>query len=65
MDSINNAKDPNVVPFKAADESPDISMTSLRQNLVEMRKQARLHDREALSACLTLAISLAKATPKS
>lgn len=38
---------------------PDISMTSLKQQLSELRKQARLHERDSLAACLTLAISLA------
>jgi hypothetical protein len=47
----------NPVEFSAG--SPALSMNRLKQNLMEMRKQARLHEHEALSACLTLAISLA------
>ena len=47
----------NPVEFSAG--SPALSMNRLKQNLMEMRKQARPHEHEALSACLTLAISLA------
>lgn len=60
MDSFDSSPQTSAVAFSTRPEKPAASMVSLRQTLVELRKQARLHDREALVACLTLAISLAK-----
>lgn len=65
MDRLETTTEHSTVSYKTQIERPAISMTSLRQTLVELRKQARLHDREALTACLTLAISLAKTKPAS
>tara|TARA_R110002110_G_scaffold284987_2_gene499276 strand:+ start:39882 stop:40079 length:198 start_codon:yes stop_codon:yes gene_type:complete len=59
MDRLDTPTDTGVRSITGAVQKPTISMTALRQNLLELRKHARRHDREDLTACLTLAISLA------
>lgn len=59
MDRLESQTVSGVLDIADTPEKPDLPMTELRQNLLELRKQARRHDREDLTACLTLAISLA------
>lgn len=59
MDRIDNQSSTRVLEVEDEMDEPGLSMTSLRQRLTELRKEARLHDHEALTVCLTLAISLA------
>lgn len=63
MDRLDRTPESNTAEYETLSAQPNVSITALRQTLVEMRKQARLHDREALVACLTLAISLTKTNP--
>lgn len=59
MDSLDS---PTRTTLRDAADAPDTAtmpMAALRRNLLELRKHARQHEREDLTACLTLAISLA------
>ena len=58
MDRLNTSADVNALKAEAASAEPDMPMSALRQKLVELRRQARLHEHKALSDCLALAISL-------
>lgn len=60
MDRLENTPTVNATAYQTQAEDTQVSMAALRQKLIELRKQARLHDREALVACLTLAIAIAK-----
>lgn len=62
MDRLDSQGATRLLDIDETIDKPGLSMTSLRQQLTELRKQARLHDREALTVCLTLAISLAAPT---
>jgi len=59
MDRLDTPAASGVLDIAETLEKPAMSMTALRQSLLELRKHARRHDREDLTACLTLAISLA------
>lgn len=61
MDSVNTSTNRNTLDFEGPEASPDITMPALRQKLVELRRQAKLHEHKALSDCLALAISLTAA----
>ncbi len=58
MDRLNSETARATGEFEAPAQHPDMPMSALRQKLVELRRQARLHDHAALSDCLALAISL-------
>lgn len=58
MDSVNTSANRNALDFDRPEASPDMTMPALRQKLVELRRQAKLHEHKALSDCLALAISL-------
>ena len=59
MDRLETPTDSGVRSITGTVEKPTMSMTALRHSLLELRKHTRRHDREDLTACLTLAISLA------
>ena len=44
---------------KSVDSSEHVSLTALRRQLNELRRQARQLDRPALEECLSLAVALA------
>lgn len=58
MDSVNASRDHSTVKFEQPEPRPEVTMPALRQKLVELRRQAKLHEHQALSDCLALAISL-------
>lgn len=59
MDRLETRADSAALDIARSVQKPAKSMTALRQNLIELRKDARRHERDDLTACLTLAISLA------
>lgn len=60
MDSFDNAHADSSARARGEQISsqPELSLAAMRRHLTELRRQARLHDREALVECLSLAISL-------
>lgn len=64
MDRLETPVRPNPAEADTAPEKPAMTIAAVRQTLLELRKHARRHDREDLTACLTLAISLATAHPR-
>ena len=49
---------PAAAPKHKHDDEPHLSLTAMRQQLSALRREAQLHEREALAECLTLAIAL-------
>lgn len=61
MDSLDRTHAGSSATPHAADDphsEPQLSLSAMRQQLATLRREARLHEREALAECLTLAISL-------
>lgn len=60
MDSFENAhaKTSDRGQSEQATSEPELSLAAMRRHLTELRRQARLHHRDALVECLSLAIAL-------
>lgn len=62
MDRFDHAGSADPRPTPETPRGASLSMAAIRQQLSELRRQARRQDHEALAKCLSLALAIA--TPK-